>query len=549
MKTILSWCLAVAALFLLVACGGGGSSSGGGTGSRVNLFITDNMNAGYSAVWVRIFEIELDGPGGSVNVFRSPEGVEVNLRALNNGVQLFRLMTGVDIPAGNYQGAWVTMSKNLTVTPTAGIGSPATFAAAFDHASGRSRVPVTFLPAFNPSVSQRLVLDFALDQWTIAGGIVTPSIIPMNGAGLDDGSRHVGEDYKGTISGLAANSFTLTLTAGGAVTVSFNGSTTISTETGTLNLANGQTVEVTGTFNPVARTLDATHIKIDDGAAQEPKVKGAATNLDANLGSLTIATTVVRGFLPSNPTVLVLTTTGTRFFAANGALISRSEFFAQLTALGGNAKAEAEGSYDANTNTITAAKVEIEAEGEDEARGAVTASNAGAGTLTIALNEWFGFSATAGSSLNITTSGSTTYRDANGDTVNAATFFAAVSNGTVVKAHGSVTGTTLAATRLEIRTGGGGGGNDPHEAKGYAGSGNVGAGTFQMQLVSWFGFSGGFGSILNVTMAPGATYRDDNGNSISQAQFFAALNGSQVAEVDGTFANGTFTAVKAKLDN
>jgi len=547
----------VCASLLITACGGGGTSNSG-TANLVNVFITDDLNTNYDAVWVRIHQVELEGPGGSTTVYNSDTGVEVNLRALSDGAPLYKFLGGVTVPPGVYQAAKVTMAKSLAIFHTgATTGTDATFDAAFDHGNGKSRVNVPFTPTLNLAGGANLVIDFDLSQWTLAGGIVTPVIKVGNSQGLSNLNRHVLEDYKGTVGNLAGVSpnftFTLTLPSGVVVNVSTSNTTVLFSEGASPALANGQAVEVYGPFNPAFLLIQARVVKIEDSptsGAGEPKVKGLVSAIDELSGTYRVAPGEVRGFLPSGATVKVQTSATTRFMSHSGIVITKAEFFAGLASQG--AVAEAEGTYDNTSNILTAAKAKLEIEGanhEPEAKGPASIIDAGAGTLTIAVSEWQGFSFTNGGSLNITTSPVTSYRDADGKTVTAAGWFAAVANGSLVKVHGTYLGTSMLARRLEIKTGGGASGNDPHEIKGYVSNANGVNGTFVVQLISWFGFSSTFGTSVAVQMSPAATYRNDEGDAISKDQFFAALSNGRVAEVDGTFANGTMTGVKGKLED
>ena len=552
---------ALAVLIGLLGCGGSGGASGGS--NNMSVFLTDDLNAGYSAVWVRIHEVELEYSGGSDKVFDSSTGLEVDLRSLNSaGTNKFAFLNTAGLPSRNYTGAKVTFAKNLTLFPTAGAPQAVQFDPAFDTANGRSRVQFNFVAPVPSSNGGSFVLDFDLANWTLAAGLVTPVIKLHGGGGLDDPANHHAEDWHGTVSALSnlgngAYTFTLTVSSSVVLKVSVASTTVVmnSNGAGSPALANGQFVEVRGKFNRTSASVDASVVKVEDSSSSgEQKVEGAVSAINSGAGSFDVAATDVRGFLPSAAVVHVTTTGTTHFFSDNGVSMTKDEFF---TALSSGAKAEAEGSYASGTNTLAATKAKLEDHSGsdiwDEAKGGVTAFNAAAGTCSISVTEWEGFAFSSGTSLPIVTTGSTTYRDANGSSVTQAAFFGAMVNGSSVKVEGTFASGTMTAKRLEFRSsgggGGGGGGGGQHEAKGYVSSPNLGAGTFVLDLFSWTGFSGSFGLDINVTMTSTATYRNKAGNSVTKDQFFALLTAGAAAEVEGTLTGTSFSATKAKIEN
>ncbi|MBX3115528.1 MAG: DUF4382 domain-containing protein [Fimbriimonadaceae bacterium] len=553
--------LAALLLGLIAGCGGGGGSTGSSSG--VSMFVTDNLDAGYDHVWIRIHEIELEHSGGSTKVFDSSAGQVVDLRALNNGSSnLFQFLGVSSFPSQPVTSIKFTVGRNLELFTTgATTSTTAAFASTFDLPNGKSRFTVTPGTPISATAGSSVTFDFDLSQWNLSGGFVTPVVTIFSGSGLDNPANHINEDFKGTVSNLGGTSpnFTMTVTtaSGSAVPVRTDVNTVILNSNGAPSptIANGKVVEVRGTFSTTTRAFLATVVKIEDGPANsdEDKVKGLVRN--ANFGSLQfeVKAELVRGFLPSDLWVLIQTNSSTRFFNRGGVVITAQEFFAALS----SGSAEVEGTYDSNTNTMTALKAKLEDgagdDGYQEARGGATLWNESAGTISISMSEWEGFAGSLGGNLNITTNGSTQYRDENGTTVSKATFFGAITAGRVVKVEGTYSGGTILAKRVEFRNsgggGGGGGGNDPHEIHGYLSNINPEARSFTVTLVSWSGFNGGHGTQINVTMNSNATYRNDNGDSINQATFFAALLAGGLVEVDGSVSGSNMTGVKAKLDD
>jgi hypothetical protein len=465
---------AIAAVAALIGCGGGGGGGtiggGGGGGSAANFFITDDLNAGYDGVWVNIHEVELiNSTGTSVKVYENTAGLTVNLRALNDGASRFLFLGTDQVPAGSYSRVEITMDKALTLFTTgATTGQAATFTDAIDKSAGLSEAKFDLpAPIIFPSNGVNLVVDFDLANWTFAGGIVTPVVRRHNGQGLDDGARHENEDYKGSVTGLTGTvpnqHFTLNRGATGSFDVQLSSNTAVfrSNGTGSAALANGQSVEVRGTFETTSGVLAATDVKIEDGTGShngEPEVKGLVRSFSEAGGSLVVSAGQIEGFLPNQDSVNVATTASTVFFSKRGVVLTKAEFFANLTALGANAIVEAEGgTYDSGTNTLTARKIKFEDDfeggggSEAEARGPIANIDSSAHTFSMTLQEWEGFQGTGGGTVSISTLAGAQYKNADGDQVTQAEFFALLTTSTVVKVHGTFNNGAIAANRLEIR--------------------------------------------------------------------------------------------------
>lgn len=547
---------ALAVLIGMFGCGGSGGA-GGGT-NNMSVFLTDDLNTGYSAVWVKIHEVELEYAGGSDKVFDSSAGVEFDLRSLNSaGANKFVFLNTAGLPARSYTGAKVTFAKDLTLFPTVGAPLAVQFDTAFDHGAGKSRVQFNFVAPVASSDRGSFVIDFDLANWTLAGGLVTPVIKLHSGAGLDDPANHHDEDWHGTVASLSnlgggAYTFTLNVSASVVLKISVTSSTVVMNSNGGASpaLSNGAFVEVRGKFNRTSGAIDASVVKLEDSSSSgEQKVEGAVSAINAGAGTFDAAATEVRGFIPSAAVVHVTTSATTHFFSDNGVSMTKEAFFAALSA---GAKAEAEGTYTAGTNTLAAAKAKLEDHSGsdiwDEAKGAITAFSAAAGTCSINVTEWEGFAFSSGSSLSVVTTGSTTYRDGNGSSMTQAAFFAAMTTSSNVKVEGTFATGTMTAKRLEFRTSGGGG-SGQHEAKGYASTILANPGSFGLDLYSWSGFNGSFGLDIVVLMSGTATYRDANGNSVTKEQFFSLLSNGKAIEVEGSIVGLQFTATKAKIED
>ncbi|MCA0361011.1 MAG: DUF5666 domain-containing protein [Armatimonadetes bacterium] len=558
MKRI-AWITAAVGLFLLLltGCGGGGSGSGGGS-TGVSFFITDNLSTNFDHVYVTIHEVELEYAGGSTKVFESDAGTTVDLRALNNGSNLFSLLGVSSVPNNTFTGARVSVANTASIIATGQTNATQyPFLPSLVGGNGRARLNVTFPAPITLSTGSNIVLDFDLSQWTINGsGQIVPVVLLHNGSGVDDLNRQTDEDFKGTISALEGSAptqaFTLNMPLGRTLRVSTTADTTVLNDNGAPNavLANGQTVEVYGKFSLAAGRIVARLVKIEDGqgAGGDDKVKGPTRNGNAATGTLEIKAVDVRGFLPTNLWVNVTSNTNTAYFNDAGRSIPKAAFF---EAIGLGAKAEAEGAYNDDTNTLLARKLKLEDfEGDDgaEIKGTASEKNAQAGTFRVTLTEWSGFNGAPGVVVPVETGPNTTYRNNDGATLTKTQFFEQLTNGGGVKVEGYIENGVMKAKKAQLRTNVGGGGGQA-EAKGTASGANSTARTYTLRLSSWFGFNGSLNQDVAVTMTENATYRNDNGESITKNAFFELIANGAIVEVEGTYSNGAFTGVKAKIDD
>lgn len=442
---------------ILAGCGGGGGSAAGGPApATVSSFATDSLDTDYSHVWVTIHKVTLEGPSDIV-IFNDVTGRLIDLKTLRDAAGArYSFLDDSSITPATYTAVRVEMDEDLSLVP---IGSSTAQARQFAaiHAvpgvAGRSQLrlssPHIIIPGRN-----RVVLDFDLANWNLDGsGKVVAVVKKGNGVGLDDRRRHEDEDFHGTVSALAGTSpnQTFTMTRQGmSLNVKTDANTRVFNESGAANptLANGLRVEVRGVF--IAGVLLASAVKIEDEAGEDPhSIKGLASNLNEAAGTLDVKVMRARGFVPTRETYGVTTTAFTRFMSDGGAIMTKAEFFAALAAMGANAKVEAEGTV--TGGTMAAVKLKLEDEGEHEhaeIKGPITAINAVAGTLTMTVQRWEGAGFSNGQSVNVTTSGATSFRLGN-SFVNKAAFFAGVTVGTIVEAKGRFDGTTLAAIRLK----------------------------------------------------------------------------------------------------
>src|SRR5262249_35691395 len=148
--------------------------------------------------------------------------------------------------------------------------------------------------------------------------------------------------------------------------------------------------------------------------------------------------------VPPQTTMNVVTNDATVFFSETGVKLTATEFFARL---GTAHEVAAAGAFDAGTNTLTAAYVKLPSEGAPPTAphlaavsGVTSNVNATAGTFTLgSLAGWEGF-VPSGATLNVVTTGDTTFLNASQQPVAAADFFGSLADGAKVRVIGTLSG-------------------------------------------------------------------------------------------------------------
>ena len=442
MKTrLIQICVAVVLALgaLIGAQGCGGSSSGSGGTGNFQLFLTDDLHAGYSGVWVKVYKAQIkNSAGASTTLFDSVAGTTINLRQLNDGASRFLLLAPGTLPDGTYNKIEFVLDKAVTLVATpSGTSTNGNFAAALDDSTaGRSKLEINLSPALVVPGATRVCIDFDLRNWTFVGGIVTPVLGVHPGTGLDDSSRHERFEFKGLIrdlSGLApTQTFILGLRTGGSVAVSTDANTSIVGD-GASALGNGLKAEVYGDFNPTTKTVAARVIKLESEFEDEAKAIGRALNVVELSNSFDVNPKFTRGFAPQGEKVGVVTNPATTRFRGNhGTTLTSAQFYAAVVAAGANAIVEVEGTYSSGTNSITAKSVHIENESElggDEAKGASSEPNIDAKTFKITVSEHEGFDVPGGGIINIKVTPGTRFRNVNGSEMTLAGFYEVLAGG------------------------------------------------------------------------------------------------------------------------
>jgi hypothetical protein len=453
----------VCAAAVIAGCGGGGS---GGSNGSLDLFATDSPRDDYSKIWITLHKVELIDASGATTIFNDTNGTLLDLRTLRDASGerfVFLGKSGLALKA--YNSARLTVAKALSAVATgSSVIQALTFHNNYDAGPGMSALTFNIVNGSELGSSARqFVIDFDLAQWVVNAGVVTPYAGPSSGVGLDDPLRHENEDYHGTISGLTGavpnQSFTLTTLGGTKFLVHTSTTTLIFNNNGAMSpaLANGQFIEVRGTFSTLEGALNATSIKIEDGApgVGEPEVKGPFSNVNPKAGTFQVEALEVENFVPANTLINVTTSIATVFRNDRGVSVTQAEFFALLEG-GLFPFVEVEGNYDSGSNTLAALKVKLEddidggANDDAEVNGVVSLLNVPAGSFSVTLGSWAGFNGAPGMVVPVQTDGSTTYRNDNGDPITAEVFFGALANGLLVEAEGHFSSGVLIAKEAKL---------------------------------------------------------------------------------------------------
>lgn len=465
---------------VLIGCGGGGS--GGGTASsaaKVSAFATDDMNAGFDHVWVTIKSIDLQAAAGPVNLFSDAKGVTVDLKTLRDATgNRFRLLNRKSVPAGTYTGVSVTTTNSATVFTT---GSTTAINATFSSTPGDFVMSLTFPTAVNVAGEVNdLCVDFKLSNWVLTGTSITaPAGFLSVGdtTHIKDPARHEASEMTGIVTALSGSAGAQTFTLGdasNATTVITNANTSIIFTNGAANpaLANGQKVEVRGFWDATTNTLTAARIEIENGDSHEDfvGVQGSIASIAADGSSFVVNIHEAHHFHPASTTITVDLNSSTKFFGNQGAVLTGAQF---LSTVAVGAFVAADGTLDAGTGHLVAARVKAcdgetgkggdkggdsgsgggSGEGGDSPIliGAESAFNATAGTFTLTIVDWEHVNTKPGATFSVTfTSATQWYWD--GTLVDLSTLTDKLAAGRFVKVAGTVSGSTVAATQVWLRS-------------------------------------------------------------------------------------------------
>ena len=353
-------CSALLLLPMIAGCGsGGGGSNGRATPAAV--YVTDLPREDYDHVYITILKVELlDSSGAATVIFDDPAGKVIDLRQLHDATgKRFAFLTGATVPPGNYTQFRVTIGSSIGLVPrgTTSVQTVQVDNTVITRPLGPAR-------AMGHGSDDDVVLDFDLTGFSFLNGLIHPELHESDHAGLHEHGRHQRNLHSGVVSDLAGSNaagFTFTLSHGSreSITVVTNSSTQISNDNGTPNptLQNGSHVEVTGTFDPDARVLRASSVRIETEDQNEAEVGGPPSGINATAGTFVVTAARVEDFVPTSTTVNVAVTGSTVFRSAAGLAMTQAAFF---TALATATSVEVEGIYSASTNTITATRVRLD---------------------------------------------------------------------------------------------------------------------------------------------------------------------------------------------
>jgi Domain of unknown function (DUF5666) len=517
----------LAAALLVSGCGGGGSGGGAiGAAPSAPIFITDSLD-NHQHVWVTITRVVLQGGGAAVTVFEPAGGLTVDLRTLHDGFgERFNFLAKA--PEGVFDAITFTMDKDLVLFE---IGSQTGLHREFAGNDGTSvELVLAFSPPRTITPASSLVVDFDLANWVDNGTIVTgsPFLAESSGIGLDDENRHEHDDIEGVISDLSGTApnqtFTL-LREEDTVLVM----TTPETELEDIvALANGMHVEVEGFFSMTASAFIAESIESEEDDDDLPEVLGRVNAIDSQAGTFDMVIEAVEHFMPPFNVIHIVTNGQTEFRDADGDHVNAAAFFMALQL---NALIEAEGPFDPGTNTVTADRVSFE-EGEDddeEIEGVISdlSGDPPNQTFTLVTED------DAGTVFVMTTPET----ELEG--------IVALANGMHVEVEGffSTTANAFIAESIELED------EEEAEAEGPVFAIDGQAGTFDLTIEEADNFDPPLAFIHVVTNAQ-TVFKDDEGDVVTAAAFFLALEEGMDLGVRGTFdpSTNTLTAVRVSFE-
>ena len=445
-----AWFLAavLAALVGLIAgCGG----SGGAGSANVSLFITDNLDDDYDAVWVTIYEARLGGNGPSQVVFSDPEGAVVNLTSLNDGDSRFLFLGTSEVPIGRYSSVQFLASNGLTLFEEgSSTGIEATFHDDLDSGDNRSLLQLNLTPNLDvPSGDGKLVVDFDLTQWTIDGTVVSPVLMRHDGDGFHQDDRHDHHEFRGVITrldGEAPNQrFGLALRGTDRILpVHTTEDTRIFREDGdSPRLANGMHVAVRGRFLTDAHSLRAHAIKIIGEHDVRARIAGRVHSANAEESVLNVVARETSGFRPPTDIIRVQGNEETRWLLESGEAVRKEVFFSRFHEFFEDIAVEAVGVWDADHQVFRARVVRLHDDRTDDrhdvAVGRVLEFNREERRLVMSLHEWRGFHAEEGMRLVVQANEETTYSSASGETHTAHVAWGdAMESGVVLRVDGQM---------------------------------------------------------------------------------------------------------------
>ncbi len=245
---------------------------------------------------------------------------------------------------------------------------------------------------------------------------------------------------------------------------------------------------------------------------------------------------------------------GSRFLRVklnSGTTIRNESAFGSPTLTNGR-RVEVTGVFETATQSLIARDVKIEDEqGDDspEIKGSPRDINAQARTFKVNVTSVFGF-VPPGTFVNVVTTNTTRFLNDSGLQMTEQDFYTGLLvSGNSVEVEGTYNTNTNTLTARKAKLDDEDDMANDVEANGSVITASNTGSIITMNVSSFFGWSFPGGN-LTVNLNSNTTFRDDNGETISRADFFGAISQGSLIEAEGTLVNGnTILAKKLKLDN
>ena len=249
-------------------------------------------------------------------------------------------------------------------------------------------------------------------------------------------------------------------------------------------------------------------------------------------------------------TFVLSRTDGSFNVATDANTVVFNEDGAGAPALANGLPVEVRGVFDTTSNSLLARSIKIDdgtADG-DEIEGPTSNLDTNALTVDVEVHEADGF-IPQDPIVHVQFSQTTQFFTKAGAPLTLAEMLDFLGTGIRIEAEGTYDGgsNTLTAAKMKLHPEDG----EDHEAeaKGATSNINAGAGTFDLTLASWYGFSATNGQVIQVVTNGSTQFLDDTGNPITANDFFTGIQAGAWAEVEGVYDSGTLTAQKAKLED
>ena len=429
----------------------------------------------YAHVFVTVYKVELvSADEQSFPVWADDAGRVVDLAAIGGKGEVATL-GAVAVPGvtgkKTYKRARITLGKAITFFKN---GETTAKPMPIDDAVGRDdegRPVITMVldrPRDLGNGKEDLVIGFDRAAFTVADNRVTPSVREGRGDAVNADKQSAtyltGVVSESTAGGDGADRVFVVTPDGGArgetQVVWMKSAAPFFRADGKPSpvLSDGVRVAVRGVLQNNTKRLVAQSVALlaeGDKPGDEQTIRGTATVVNPDSGSLTVAITGLRGIEPAYTESVVLVGTDAVLRGTSGLLETKEAFFAGLK----GASIEADGDYEPTTGVLTATRLRrvspAGTEAKREATVLSTAKSVDGNTLTLVapLLEWDGIAPPApGKSWTVNAPITTVCRDKAGKNIALSELLAAAKNpdANAVRVVGAYSGGIITATRLEL---------------------------------------------------------------------------------------------------